>query len=259
MRRLLYFAPLVVLLAIWHLYTTGHPERQFIFSSPEKVWAALVHLIQTGELVSNTIVTVSEAILGFALGTTLGAIAGLSLWYSRTVAKIAQPYLTALAAVPIFSLAPMIICWFGIGMLSKVALAFLSTVVLAIVQSYQGAMTVESRYMRLMQVVGASRFQTFRIVVIPSALIWVINAMKLNIGLALLGAFIGEFISAENGLGYMIVKASGLYDMATVLVGVLALIAVSLLLTGIVEVTERKLLRWRQCTAAEQEARPALG
>lgn len=249
----------MILMAIWYFYTSGHPERQFIFSSPEKVWTALVHLLQNGELARNTIVTVSEALLGFVIGTTLGALIGLSLWYSRTVAKIAQPYLTALAAVPIFSLAPMIICWFGIGMLSKVALAFLSTVVLAIVQSYQGAMTVESRYMRLMQVAGASRFQTFRIVVVPSALIWVINAMKLNIGLALLGAFIGEFISAEEGLGYMIVKASGLYDMATVLVGVLALIAVSLLLTGLVELAERKLLRWKQCTTAEHEGNLATG
>ncbi len=251
--KLLYLAPLIVLISVWYLYTAAHPDSQFIFSSPEKVWTALIHLIQSGELLRHTAVTVSEALAGFGLGTTLGAVIGLSLWYSRTVAKIAQPYLTALAAVPIFSLAPMIICWFGIGMLSKIALAFLSTVVVAIVQSYQGSMTVEPRYMRLMKVLSASRFQTFRIVVIPSALIWVINAMKLNIGLALLGAFIGEFISAEEGLGYMIVKASGLYDMATVLVGVLTLIIVSLLLTGLVEVLERKLLRWKSPGIQTQE------
>lgn len=254
MKRLLYLAPLAMLIAIWYLYTAGHPERQFIFSSPEKVWAALVHLIQNGELLRHATVTVSEAIVGFVIGTTLGTLVGLSLWYSRTIARVAQPYLTALTAVPIFSVAPMIICWFGIGMLSKVALAFLSTVVVAIVQSYQGAMTVESRYVRLMQVVGATRFQTFRIIVIPSALIWVINAMKLNIGLALLGAFIGEFISAEAGLGYMIVRASGLYDMSTVLVGVLTLILVSLLLTGIVQFVENKLLRWKLSTSLTQES-----
>lgn len=117
-----------------------------------------------------------------------------------------RPYTAALASVPIFALSPMIIFWFGIGIFSKVMLAFLSTVVVAMVQSYQGAMTVQPRFLRLMAVVGADRSQIFRFLVAPSSIIRVINAMKLNIGLALLGAFIGEFISAEQGLGHMIVS-----------------------------------------------------
>ncbi|MBC7998037.1 MAG: ABC transporter permease subunit, partial [Leptolyngbya sp.] len=108
-----------------------------------------------------------------------------------------------------------------------------------------GATSVEPRYLKLMQVVGASRMQVFRLVVVPSSLIWVINAMKLNIGLALLGAFIGEFISAEEGLGYMIVKASGLYDMATVIVGIIALVIIALLLNVLVDQLEKRLFSWR--------------
>ncbi|MCA9803352.1 MAG: ABC transporter permease subunit, partial [Cyanobacteria bacterium HKST-UBA02] len=153
--------------------------------------------------------------------------------------------IAALGSIPIFSLAPMIITWFGIGLWSKIMLAFLSTVVVAIVQSYQGAVSVEPRYLRFMAVVGASRSQVFRFIVVPSSLIWVVNAMKLNIGLALLGAFIGEFISAEAGLGYMIVKASGLYDMATVLVGVFTLMVIALILSALVEALERRILSWK--------------
>ena len=244
LRWLLYPVPLVVLIVIWHLLTAGDPQRQFIFSSPEKVYAALVRLTISGELFHNAWVTITEALVGFIFGTTTGAFLGLSLWYSRLVAQVAKPYITALATVPIFALAPIVICWFGIGILSKIMLAFLSTVAVAIVQSYQGAMSVEPRFLLLLQVLGASRWQTFRLVVMPSALIWVINAMKLNIGLALLGAFIGEFISAEEGLGYMIVKASGLYDMATVFCGVIALVAIALVLTAIIEQVERRLLKW---------------
>lgn len=242
---LLYPLPLVVFIVIWHLLCAGNPERQFIFSSPEQVSAAFIRLALSGELLRNAGVTVMEAICGFILGTTCGAILGLSLWYSKTIARIAQPYITALATVPIFALAPIIIVWFGIGIVSKIALAFISTVTVAIVQSYQGAMSVEPRYLRLMQVVNATRMQIFRFVVVPSSLIWVINAMKLNIGLALLGAFIGEFISAEEGLGYMIVKASGLYDMATVIVGVIALIVIALSLNGLVGLFERRILKWK--------------
>ncbi|CAN5692049.1 ABC transporter permease [soil metagenome] len=244
-QRLLYLVPLTVFIIVWHFVTYGDQQRQFIFSSPEKVFQALVRTIQSGELLVNCQVTIMEALIGFALGTTVGAVVGLSLWYSRLVAQVSKPYVTALATVPIFALAPVIISWFGIDILSKIALAFLSTVTVAIVQSYQGAMSVDPRFLRMMQVVGATRWQTFKSVVVPSSVIWVLNAMKLNIGLALMGAFIGEFISSEHGLGYMIVKASGLYDQATVFVGVLALIVIALVLTFLVEQLENRLMRWK--------------
>lgn len=242
---LLYPLPLIMFVVAWHFYTVGQPQRQFIFSSPDQVWAAFTRLAANGELLKNASVTVVEAVAGFALGTTIGAAIGLLLWYSKLAAKVAKPYVTALATIPIFALAPIIIIWFGIGILSKIMLAFLSTVAVGIVQSYQGATSVEPRYLKLMQVVGASRMQVFRLVVVPSSLIWVINAMKLNIGLALLGAFIGEFISAEEGLGHMITTASGLYDMATVIVGIVALIVIALFLNVVIDLIEKRLLSWR--------------
>lgn len=246
---ILYLLPAIIFLVMWHLLTVDNSQRQFVFSTPEKVAQTLAHLLYSGDLLRHASITVFEALIGFVLGTTGGALIGLSLWYSRTVAKIAHPYISALGSIPIFALAPMIIVWFGIGILSKITLAFLSTVVVAIVQSYQGAMQVEPRILKLMQVLKATRTQVFRIVVVPSSLIWVINAMKLNIGLALLGAFIGEFISSEQGLGYMIVRASGLYDMSTVLAGVFTLICIALLLTLAVGKFEEHLLRWKHLTA----------
>ena len=244
-QRLLYPLPLIVFVIVWHLATHDNKERQFIFSSPMQVAEAMERLAKSGELFTNCQVTIMEAVAGFALGTTVGAIIGLALWYSRVVAEISKPYITALATVPIFALAPVIISWFGIDIRSKIALAFLTTVCVAIVQSYQGAMSVENRFLRLMQVAGATRWQTFTLAVVPSSVIWVLNAMKLNIGLALMGAFIGEFISSEEGLGHMIVKASGLYDQATVFAGVIALIVIALVLTFIIEQLESMLMRWK--------------
>ncbi len=243
---LLYPTPLLLFLVVWQSLTVGNPQRQFIFSSPELVLSAFEQLFANGELLHNAGITILEAISGFLLGTVSGASIGLCLWYSKLVARIAKPYLTALSSVPIFALAPIIIVWFGIGIFSKIMLAFLSTVAVAIVQSYQGATSTEPKYLRLMTVVGASRWQVFKLVVVPSSLIWVINSMKLNIGLALLGAFIGEFISSEEGLGYMIVKAAGLYDMATVIVGIFALIVIALSLTALIDQLERVLLKWRR-------------
>ena len=214
---LLYPLPLIIFVLIWHLLTGYSADRQFIFSSPALVTAAFTRLLASGELLHNTEVTVGEAVAGFFASVPQAVpLSAYLSGHSKIVAAVARPYITALGTVPIFALAPMVIVWFGIGLWSKIMLAFLATVAVAIVQSYQGAVSIEPRYLRLMKVVGASRWQTFRLLVIPSSLIWVINALRLNIGLALLGAFIGEFISSEEGLGYMINKASGLYDMATV-------------------------------------------
>lgn len=244
-QRLLYPVPMILFVIVWYFATKNDEQRQFIFSTPEKVLDALQRTIITGELLQNCQVTVMEAVIGFLLGTVVGAIVGLLLWYSKLIAQISKPYITALATVPIFALAPVVISWFGIDIYSKIALAFLSTVSVAIVQSYQGAMSVEKRFLRLMQVAGATRWQTFRLVVIPSSIIWVLNAMKLNIGLALMGAFIGEFISSEQGLGHMIVKAAGLYDQATVFAGVIAMIVIALALTFIIEQLEAALMKWK--------------
>src|SRR5271156_2307363 len=100
----LYPLPAVVFLMIWHVFTYNNQQRQFIFSSPDQVWSALCRTSADGELWRNSVVTIYEAICGFVLGTTIGAFGGLSLWYSRTVALIAQPYITALATIPIFAL-----------------------------------------------------------------------------------------------------------------------------------------------------------
>jgi NitT/TauT family transport system permease protein len=242
---ILYFVPLFLFVAIWSIATELNSQNQFIFASPRLVTASFLKLILNGELLHNSYVTVCEALAGFILGTVSGAIIGLSLWCSKLLAQIAKPYITALSTIPIFALAPIFIVWFGIGIWSKIMLAFISTICVAIVQSYQGAMAADDRFLRFMQVVGASRLKIFKLVIVPSSLIWVMNAAKLNIGLALLGAFIGEFISSEEGLGYMIVKASGLYDMATVIAGIITLIVIALILTSIVEQIEKIVLEWK--------------
>jgi NitT/TauT family transport system permease protein len=238
-------APLAFVLLAWQLVAHFYPQTQFFFSSPAKVIQALWSMTLSLELFRHAGVTVFEAIAGFVIGTTSGALIGLSLWYSPFVARISRPYVIAIGAVPVFALAPVMIVWFGIGIFSKIMIAALSTVVVAIVQAYEGATSVDSRHLQLLRVMGATRYQTFRKVVVPSALIWVVNSMKLNVGFALLGAFIGEFISSEQGLGYLIVRAAGLYDMSRVFAGILAIMAIALALSALVSRLEARLFAWR--------------
>lgn len=241
---LLVAAPLLVLLLTWYLGTTDSRAR-FLFSSPAQVWQSLCHLCASGELFRHWGITLLETLAGFVAGNVIGSCLGLLLWHSKISARIAKPYINAAASIPIFALAPLLIMWFGIGLPSKIVLAFLSTVIVALVQSYKGATSVEDRYLKFFRVVGANRMQVFNAVVVPSSLTWVVNGFKLNVGLALLGAFMGEFISSEAGLGYMIVKASGLYDMSTVFVGIAALMLTAVALTTTVEFAERHILKWQ--------------
>ena len=173
-------------------------------------------------------VTFIEALAGFALGNFFGSLIGLSLWYSRTAFSISRPYIVALGSAPLFALAPILVIWFGTGILSKILIAALSTVFVALFQSYTGASEVNSEYLRLMQTFGATKQQTFRKVIAPSSIVWVISAFKLNVGFAILGAFIGEYISSNRGLGHLILVASGLFDISLVLCSVLLLVCVAL-------------------------------
>ena len=161
------------------------------------------------------------------------------------MARILRPYIIAIGSVPVFAIAPVLIIWFGIGIFSKIMMAALSTVVIALVQSFQGAMSVDKKYLMQMKVLNATKLQTFMKVVLPSSLIWVFSSLKINIGFALLGAFIGEFISAEKGLGYFILKASGLYDMANVFAGLVFMIALAIILSKALGVIEDKVIFWK--------------
>lgn len=248
MKKIYKIIPLFVFLIIWQAFTFMLPEKQFYFSSPLKVaYSFFVFFVNQNGLY-HSLITFSETILGFLLGNFTGITIGLFLWFSKRAANISRPYLVALGALPIFALAPIMIIWFGIGIWSKIMMAALSTVIIAIAQSYQGAINADERYIRLMKVFKASNFRIFRTIIFPSSLIWVFNSMKLNIGSALLGAFIGEFIAAEAGIGYIIVKASGLFNMGLVFTGCIVLMLMALILYGVIFLFEKRFLRWQRAS-----------
>jgi NitT/TauT family transport system permease protein len=262
--RLVIWLPLMVVLAVWQLMGSRSESIAFFFATPAKVFAAalsmlgedlslLTGIIRNGEfppaanggLLWNAGITAAEAFSGFVIGNALGMIIGIALWYTATIARIARPYLVALGALPVFAIAPMTILWFGIGISAKIALAVLSTVFLAAAQAFKGAEQVDPLLLRRFKVFGASRAIIFRRLLLPSALVWIVASLRLTIGAALLGAFVGEFIASEQGIGHIIIRAGGLYDMPRVLVGVFAMIAMAMLLEGLVGRFEKYLFKWR--------------
>lgn len=234
-------APAILVIVAWELAVRGNGRLEFFFGAPSKIVGYFVSRIADGSLVMDFATTLGEVVVGFVIGNLVGTLVGLALWFSRTVFLVARPYIIALGSAPLVAMAPLLIIWFGTGFSAKVLIAAFSTMFVALLQAYSGASEVNREYLRLMQSFRATRMQTFRKVVAPAAIVWVIAAFRLNIGFAILGAFIGEFISSSRGLGHLIVVASGLFDISLVFCSVFLLIGMALTLTYLVSRIEEPL------------------
>ena len=240
------FGILALLLVSWELAISQSKLNAFLFGSPSAVWGFLVQMWSDGSLFTDTRVTAVETLLGFVIGNVLGTLIGLALWYSRFVSRVVQPFIVALGSIPIIALAPICIIWFGTGLTSKVAMATLSVVVVALITAYKGAMTVDIDQINVMRTLGASKRHIFRMLIVPASLGDIFAGMKLTVGFALIGAIIGEFMSSSEGLGHAIFKAGSLYIIPKVFAALVVTIALALSLTYVVGKIEKLFTPWRQ-------------
>ena len=233
----------VAIFGLWQLGASLVWVNVFFWSEPSLIWQKAVVFLQKGDAYTDTWYTVSATLLGFVYGTVGGAVIGLSFWWSRTYATVAQPFVIVFHAIPKFALAPLVVLVFGIGMPSKVAMGVALTIVVTILTTFAAVRAVDQDSERLMYSLGASRFQVFTKLVVPSVMPWIIASLRVNIGLALAGAIVGEFISSEHGLGRAILYAGQVYDIALIWVGVIILSVVAVLMYVAVAGLERVLLR----------------
>lgn len=236
--------PLIVLLLLWQIGIRFVERGEFFYGSPSTVIGALWTQAASGKLLLNTWFTLSAVVSGFIIGNLLGIIFGSAMSYNRTLSTIINPYLVILGSVPAMAFAPMIILWFGIGLASKIALAAFSTAIVGTIQVFQGAQQTPQSAIALLESLGASRWEVFTKVISPSSLVWLFSGLKLNIGVAILAVFIGEFISAQAGLGYQIVIDMGLFKTSQILAGVVAIAFMSLVLTKLITILQRRVMPW---------------
>lgn len=246
--QLLIFA---AILGLWEAGTRLGVVSSFLFGSPVGIYEKLAASIADGSLFVDTGVTMMEAILGFAIGTLLGSAAGLGLWYSTFVARVASPFIAAINSIPKIALAPMIILWFGTGLTSKVALAVSLTAIVALITAYEAAKDADVDLQALLATLGGTKSQVFFMVVVPATMPAIISTFRINLGFALVGAVVGEFISSQNGLGHMIYVASSFYELNTVWVGLFVLMFIGFILYRAVDFLEVVLLPWKQASTSQ--------
>ncbi len=251
-RALLQAAAVIGFFALWEIGVRAGWISAFLVGSPFGIFADGYRMLMSGDLVSDTWYTLFEAILGFVIGTIFGSLLGLALWYSAFVARLVEPFIVAINSVPKIALAPIVVLWFGTGLVSKVMLSVSLTAIVALIAAYQAAKDADVDLQSLLISMGADKHQVFFKAVVPSTLPSIIATFRINIGFGLVGAVVGEFISSQRGLGHLIYTASSLYDLNTVWVGLFTLMIMGFVLYYVIDLVERTTLPWKQSNTTHQ-------
>jgi NitT/TauT family transport system permease protein len=256
LRLRLYQAVLLALLFLaWHVLTSptllppiyfSEPNQAaFFFGEPLKVAARLWRWFVSGEIYEHLWVTLIETLLAFLIGTVFGVIVGLWLALAPAASAILDPYIKAINAMPRVILAPIFFVWFGLDIASKVALGVTLVFFIVFFNVYQGVREVSPVVLANARMLGANRRQLLRHVYVPSAMSWVFASLHNSVGLAFVGAVVGEYLGSARGVGYLIHQAEGFFDMNTVVAGILLLTAFALTLDWAVGIAEKRLMVWQ--------------
>lgn len=258
-RRLLVWAARVAVLVIvvggWQLLTSLKIIDPFFFGQPTGIvkqlqdWA--VHGTQYGSLWLQIWVTMKEALLGFAFGVAGGVVAGVLLGQVPFLADVLGPYIKVVNAIPRIVLGSIFVVAFGLASTSKVLLAAVLVFFVVFFNAFQGVREVDRNLIASARVLGASRRQITRHVVLPSALTWIIASLHVAFGFAIIGAIVGEFLGSQKGLGLVIASSQNNFNPNGVFAAMLIIAVVALTAEGIIAQLERRLLAWRPRSSTE--------
>lgn len=247
---------LLALFAFWHVMTVpglvppmmfdNDSQAAFFFGEPlkvaERIWAWFV---TDADIYQHLGVTLAETMMAFAVGAGLGLGGGLWLALAPMASAILEPYIKAMNAMPRIILAPIFSVWFGLGMGSKVALGVTLVFFIVFFNVYQGVKEVSPVVLANARMLGADRRQLLRHVYLPSATSWVFSSLHTSVGLAFVGAVVGEYLGSSQGVGYLILQAEGSFDINTVMAGIVVLTAFALVLDSAVGKAEKYLMKWQ--------------
>lgn len=232
-------------IALWHLVTRYGGIPDFILPSPLSVWARFLKALGDGSLLYHTAITLLEIVLGLLAGALVATLVGYVLAKSRPLERALSPYIVASQAIPIVAIAPLLVIWFGDGILSKVVICALIVFFPVLVNTIVGVRAVPAALYDLMHSLHASRGQIFWKVEVPASLPVFLGGLRVGATLSVIGAIVGELVDAEEGLGFLLQLGDFQYDTPMVFVAVFMLIALALMLYGLVLFLEKRFLKWQ--------------
>ena len=237
------FLIIVVFIFLWEYLSGNGIINSFIYSSPSKAMRTIYGLYLEGNLFNHILVTVYETFISFSLATILGTIIAIILWYSKFLYKVLEPYLTIINSLPKVALGPIIIIIFGANINSIIIMALLISLIVTISNVYNGFVNTDVNKIKLLKSFKASKWQTLWYLVIPNNYHVIVNCLKINVSMSLIGVIMGEFLVSKEGIGYLINYGSQVFNLNLVFGGIIILLVVSYVMYAIVVYIERILIR----------------
>ena len=251
-------ATLVLVVGGWQLLTSMKVIDPFFFGQPSGIVLKLRDWLQHGTAYGSiwlqVWITMREALLGFLFGVAGGVVFGVLLGQVRFLADVLGPYIKAMNALPRIVLGSIFVVWLGLGSSSKVMLAAVLVFFVVFFNAFQGVREVDPNFIANVRVLGASRMQAVRNVVLPSALTWIIASLHVAFGFSIIGAIVGEFLGAQKGLGLVIATAQNNFDPNGVFAAMVVIAVLALTAEWLISRLERRLLSWRPPAPTEAAA-----
>lgn len=234
---------LLVCILLWEYLANKEIINTFIYSSPSRMLNTIINLYVDNNLFNNIWTTVYETVISFSLATIFGTIIAIMFWYSKFFYKVMEPYLTVLNSLPKVALGPIIIIIFGANINSIIIMALLISLIITISNVYSGFINTDKNKIKLLNSFNATKWQILKYLVIPSNYHIIINSLKINVGMSLVGVIMGEFLVSKSGIGYLINYGSEVFNLDLVFAGIIILLIVSYLMYLVVLYIEKVLIK----------------
>ena len=235
-------AILISFLIIWQYLADKNIINTFITSSPKMVLNTIIELYKSNDLLKHIGITFYETIISFIIGTLLGVIIAIILWWNKFIAKVVDPILTILNSLPKVSLGPILI-WVGASMSAIIVMAMLVSVILTIVTVYNGFNATDKLKVNLLKSLVANKYQILKYLVLPANYPTIISSLKINISMSLIGVIMGELLVSKSGIGYLIMYGSQVFNLNLVISGIIILMIVSYIMYLMISYIEKKLIK----------------
>ena len=234
---------LLFLILLWQYLADKNLINTFITSSPKRVITTIINLYKESNLFNHIWITIYETIISFTLGTILGLLIAITLWYNKFLAKVIDPYLTILNSLPKVSLGPILIIWIGANIKSIITMSILVSIIITIINIYSGFNETNKNKINLLKSFKATKLQILKYLIIPSNYPTIINSLKINISMSLIGVIMGELLVSKQGIGYLIMYGSQVFNLDLVISGIIILMIVSYIMYIIINNIEKALIK----------------
>lgn len=233
----------LIFLIIWQILSDKGIINSFIFSNPLRIFKTIINLYNDNSLFKHIWVTTYETLISFILGTSIGILIATIMWMNKFIAKVLEPYLTILNSLPKIALGPIIIIWFGSGIKSIIIMSLLISTIITIINVYNSFISTDIIKIKLLKSFNASKTYIYFNLILPDSINTIINTLIINISMSLIGVIMGEFLVSKEGIGYLIMYGSQIFNLNLVISGIVILSVLSVIMYYLINLLKKKLIK----------------